>query len=146
MRLRYDKRRSKAVKVIALTKGVAAVTVHEPDALAKTNRINMLFDFYELLLTDKQQTFLKYYFHDDYSLGEIAAEFDISRQAVYESVKRAEAVLENYESKLHLLAKYEAAQAWLTKLEALADEISGSVELSGQLRQIAQGLREPEEI
>ena len=62
------------------------------------------------------------------------------------SVKRAEAVLENYESKLHLLAKYEAAQAWLTKLEALADGISGSVELSGQLRQIAQGLREPEEI
>ena len=146
MRLRYDKRRSKAVKVFALTKGVAAVTVHEPDALAKTNRINMLFDFYELLLTDKQQTFLKYYFHDDYSLGEIAAEFDISRQAVYESVKRAEAVLENYESKLHLLAKHEAAQAWLTKLEALADGISGSVELSGQLRQIAQGLREPEEI
>ena len=84
MRLRYDKRRSKAVKVFALTKGVAAVTVHEPDALAKTNRINMLFDFYELLLTEKQQTFLKYYFHDDYSLGEIAAEFDISRQAVYE--------------------------------------------------------------
>ncbi|MFC5649039.1 YlxM family DNA-binding protein [Paenibacillus solisilvae] len=105
----------------------------------------MLFDFYELLLTDKQQTFLKYYFHDDYSLGEIAAEFDISRQAVYESVKRAEAVLESYESKLHLLAKHEAAKAWLAKLDSLADSLTDHMELSLQLRRIAQGLREPEE-
>ncbi|MFF2482681.1 YlxM family DNA-binding protein [Paenibacillus sp. NPDC058071] len=69
----------------------------------------MLFDFYEPLLTDKQRMFLKYYFHDDYSLGEIAAESGISRQAVYEHVKRAEQVLESYESKLKLLEKHEAA-------------------------------------
>ncbi|QHW30095.1 YlxM family DNA-binding protein [Paenibacillus rhizovicinus] len=116
------------------------MTVYETDALAKTTRINMLFDFYEQLLTEKQQTFLKYYFHDDYSLGEIAAEFDISRQAVYEHVKRAEAVLETCESKLKLLAKHEAAEQWLQKLDAAADRLIDS-ELRAELMAIAHGLR-----
>ncbi|MFC4103643.1 YlxM family DNA-binding protein [Paenibacillus xanthanilyticus] len=99
----------------------------------------MLFDFYEPLLTEKQQTFLKYYFHDDYSLGEIAAEFEVSRQAVYEHIKRAETVLEGYESKLKLLAKHDARQQWLGKLEACAAEADGM--LNKRLTAITAGLR-----
>ncbi|MBD0380386.1 putative DNA-binding protein [Paenibacillus sedimenti] len=75
--------------------------------LEKTNRINLLFDFYEPLLTEKQRTFLELYFHDDYSLGEIAENFEISRQAVYEHIKRAEQTLQEYENKLKLLHKHE---------------------------------------
>ena len=75
----------------------------EDQLLEKTNRMNLLFDFYQTLLTDKQKTYMTYYFHDDYSLGEIAAEFDISRQAIYEHIKRAESLLEDYECKLKLL-------------------------------------------
>lgn len=75
--------------------------------LDKTNRINLLFDFYGQLLTDKQRTFLSLYFHEDFSLGEIAADFDISRQAVYEHIKRAEVTLDELEHKLQLLAKHE---------------------------------------
>jgi predicted DNA-binding protein YlxM (UPF0122 family) len=117
------------------------MTVHETDALAKTTRINMLFDFYEHLLTEKQQTFLKYYFHDDYSLGEIAAEFDISRQAVYEHVKRAEAVLESCESKLKLLVKHEEAEQWLSRLDEMAERLADHSGIGAELREIAQGLR-----
>ncbi|MEK8132021.1 putative DNA-binding protein [Paenibacillus filicis] len=95
----------------------------EEGVLQKTNRINLLFDFYERLLTEKQQTFMKHYFHDDYSLGEIASEFNISRQAVYEHIKRAESVLEEYESKLRLLDKYEKRQPLLQSLTALAGEL-----------------------
>ncbi|KAA9006362.1 putative DNA-binding protein [Paenibacillus spiritus] len=90
--------------------------------LEKTTRINLLFAFYEPLLTDKQQTFLKYYFHDDFSLGEIAAEFDISRQAVYEHIKRAEVVLENYEDKLGLLGKHETRVRVLDELKGFTAE------------------------
>lgn len=115
------------------------MAVQGPDALAKTTRINMLFDFYEPLLTEKQQTFLKYYFHDDYSLGEIAAEFEVSRQAVYEHIKRAETVLEGYESKLKLLAKHDARQQWLGKLEVCAAEAEGM--FNKRLTAIAAGLR-----
>ncbi|MNW00617.1 putative DNA-binding protein [compost metagenome] len=67
----------------------------------------MLVDFYEPLLTEKQRTFLKLYVHDDFSLGEIAENFEISRQAVYEHIKRAEQSLVEYEDKLGLLAKHE---------------------------------------
>ncbi|WP_281887687.1 putative DNA-binding protein [Paenibacillus sp. YYML68] len=95
----------------------------DDQALQKTNRINLLFDFYEQLLTEKQQLFCKHYFHDDYSLGEIAAEFSISRQAVYEHIKRAEAVLEDYEAKLRLLVKHEERQELLQRMRALADEV-----------------------
>ncbi|WP_017813640.1 MULTISPECIES: YlxM family DNA-binding protein [Paenibacillus] len=89
----------------------------QENRLEKTNRINLLFDFYELLLTEKQQMFLKYYFHDDYSLGEIAAEFNISRQAVYEHIKRAEQVLEMYEQKLGLMDKHYQRAKELEKLK-----------------------------
>jgi predicted DNA-binding protein YlxM (UPF0122 family) len=79
----------------------------EDQVLEKTNRINLLIDFYERLLTEKQSTFLKLYVHDDYSLGEIAENFNISRQAVYEHIKRAEQTLQEYEDKLQLLNKHE---------------------------------------
>ncbi|MNW28881.1 putative DNA-binding protein [compost metagenome] len=89
----------------------------QENRLEKTTRINLLFDFYEPLLTDKQQMFLKYYFHDDFSLGEIAAEFEISRQAVYEHIKRAEQVLDMYEEKLGLLARHERRAGELERLQ-----------------------------
>jgi hypothetical protein len=94
----------------------------QENKLEKTNRINLLFDFYETLLTEKQQMFLKYYFLDDFSLGEIASEFGISRQAVYEHIKRAEEVLEGYEEKLGLLRKDEERVGMVTELKRLMEQ------------------------
>ncbi|WP_195573096.1 putative DNA-binding protein [Paenibacillus sp. 1001270B_150601_E10] len=91
--------------------------MNDEQLLQKTNRINMLFDFYEPLLTEKQQTFLKCYFQDDFTLGEIAQEFGISRQAVYEHIKRAEQTLESYESKLALLQKFETRTKLMSQIE-----------------------------
>jgi predicted DNA-binding protein YlxM (UPF0122 family) len=88
------------------------------NALEKTNRINVLYDFYGALLTDKQQIFLKCYFHDDYSLGEIAADFHISRQAVYEHLKRAEQVLEDYDAKLQLVDRHGRLSAGIDLLQS----------------------------
>lgn len=96
------------------------------DALTRTTRINLLLDFYESLLTDKQRSMLIYYYHDDFSLGEIASELGVSRQAVYDNLKRAESALENYESKLRLLARHERLQSFAEQLEA--DIASSSME------------------
>ncbi|MFD0587859.1 putative DNA-binding protein [Paenibacillus sp. GCM10027627] len=96
---------------------------NEPDALARTTRINLLFDFYESLLTDKQRTILTYYYHDDFSLGEIASEFGISRQAVYDNIKRAEGTLESYEQKLSLLTRHERLMRFTDQLEREIDSI-----------------------
>jgi len=76
--------------------------------IEKNNRMNSLFEFYGALLTEKQHSYLALYYGDDYSLGEIATEFDVSRQAVYDNIRRTEASLEAYEDKLHLFANYQA--------------------------------------
>ncbi|MFD1672824.1 putative DNA-binding protein [Agrilactobacillus yilanensis] len=75
--------------------------------LAKNNRINELFDFYGSLLTTKQHDYIQFYYRDDYSLGEIAETFSVSRQAVYDNIHRTEAILNDYEKKLKLYAHYQ---------------------------------------
>lgn len=115
----------------------------QENRLEKTNRINLLFDFYESLLTEKQQTFLKYYFHDDFSLGEIASEFEISRQAVYEHIKRAEGMLEVYEEKLGLLRKHEKRSEVLNRLTELLED-SGMTTL--HIDRARELLRQAEEL
>jgi uncharacterized protein len=117
------------------------VAMSEPGALEKTTRINSLYDFYEPLLTDKQRTFLQYYHHDDYSLGEIAAEFDISRQAVYEHIKRAEQVLEAYEAKLQLLSRHEEQRSLLDLLDEAVAELEADA-AAARLREAAGRLRQ----
>lgn len=74
--------------------------------IEKTETINRLLDFYEELLTDRQRTVMKYYFQADYSLAEIAEQLGISRNGVYDHIKRAIQSLKNYESKLHLVENY----------------------------------------
>lgn len=74
--------------------------------IAKTNRMNALFDFYATLLTEKQMNYIELYYADDFSLGEIAEEYGVSRQAVYDNIKRTEKILEDYERKLHLYSNY----------------------------------------
>ncbi|KJQ62199.1 DNA-binding protein [Streptococcus cristatus] len=74
--------------------------------IEKTNRMNALFEFYAALLTDKQMNYIELYYADDYSLAEIAEEFNVSRQAVYDNIKRTEKILEDYEMKLHMYSDY----------------------------------------
>jgi predicted DNA-binding protein YlxM (UPF0122 family) len=89
--------------------------------LEKTMRINYLFDFYQSLLTEKQKSYMSLYYLDDYSLGEIADEYDISRQAVYDNIKRTEAMLEEYEMKLLLFQKFQERTMWIAKTKELID-------------------------
>ncbi len=73
--------------------------------IERKTKYNLLYDLYQDLLTDKQKQFTELYFHDDLSFAEIAEEFAISRQGVYEHIKRTERLLDDYEEKLQLLAK-----------------------------------------
>lgn len=72
----------------------------------KVAQMAMLYDFYGQLLTEKQQQLIELYYHHDLSLGEIAEEYGVSRQAVHDLLKRTERILVEYESKLNLVAKY----------------------------------------
>ncbi len=73
----------------------------------KTLNINNLIDFYGELLTPKQQQILQEYYFYNISLGEIAENLNISRQAVRDSLKTSEKLMLNFESKLKLIEKLE---------------------------------------
>ena len=74
--------------------------------LSKKMLIAELFAFYGELLTDKQKDVLTLYCLDDLSLGEIAEDLKISRQGVHDTVKRSSRTLEDYETKLGLMQKF----------------------------------------
>ena len=64
-----------------------------------------LFDIYKELLTEKQQAYFTSYYFDDLTLSEIAEEKKVSRNAVFDQVKKVIIALEDYESKLGLFKK-----------------------------------------
>ena len=59
----------------------------------------LLFDYYGDLLTERQKMCFDLHYNQDLSLGEIARELSISRQAVYDNLSRTEALLKNMEEK-----------------------------------------------
>lgn len=68
--------------------------------------MNNLLDFYGKLLSEKQYRAMEMYYEYDYSLNEIAEDLNISKQAVSDNLKRAEANLRDYDSKLNLIESY----------------------------------------
>jgi predicted DNA-binding protein YlxM (UPF0122 family) len=71
--------------------------------IEKVLEISMLYDFYGQMLTDKQRDIIELYYNDDLSLGEISESLGISRQGVYDMLKRSEKILYGYEEKLCLV-------------------------------------------
>lgn len=90
--------------------------------LEKTKRVNDLIDLYGSLLTNNQLNIIELYYMEDLSLKEIAEELNISRNAVFDSLKRSVNILEEYESKLNLLIKEEIKKALLENIDKLSKE------------------------
>lgn len=70
-------------------------------------RAGLLFDIYGPLLTEHQQELWQLYYLEDWSLAEIGEAHQISRAAVHDSLERTEKLLEDYESRLGLLALHQ---------------------------------------
>lgn len=90
--------------------------------LEKTLRLNYLYDFYQSLLTERQREYMKMYYFDDFSLVEIAEVANVSRQAVYDNLKRTENTLESYEEKLSLYKKFKQRMDLISQLEQLNND------------------------
>lgn len=86
----------------------------------------LLYDFYGSLLTKRQQRFMELYFGEDLSMGEIAAEFGVSRQAVYDILNRAEAALKGYEQRLKLLENFATEEKQRAQLKQLVNLLQQS--------------------
>lgn len=105
----------------------------------KNLSMGYLLDFYGEVLPERKREVLGYYYNDDLSLAEIAAELSISRQGVRDIIKKAEEELTFLEEKLHLAEKFDSAQRRIERAKALAASL-GSEELWGELEAIAADL------
>ncbi len=79
----------------------------------------LLYDFYGELLTAHQQSIYEDAVYNDMSLGEIAAERGISRQGVHDLIKRCDKILADYESKLHLVERFQKAKKQIALMEKM---------------------------
>ena len=91
-------------------------------------KMSDLYDFYGKLLTVKQAGILELYCNEDLSLGEVATELGITRQAVYDAVKRAEKILDSYEEKLGLMEKFQKQEDIISHVASVLDMISDELD------------------
>lgn len=78
--------------------------------------ISILNDVYGGLLTEHQREMVRLYYDCDISLFEISEQFGISRQAVRDSLVRAEKSLNIYEEKLGIINKNKEITRMLNKI------------------------------
>lgn len=87
--------------------------------------LNELYDFYGSLLTYKQRDYFENYYFNNLSLGEMAENYGVSRNAIHKQLKIVEERLKYYEENLELLEKSKKAEELVQKIndKKLRDEI-----------------------
>ena len=92
--------------------------------MAKDLKITFLLDFYGDMLTEKQREVVEAYYNEDLSLGEIAENYNITRQGVRDVIVRAEAVLTELEDKTGLIKRFHTMQTQLEQVRQNAQRVA----------------------
>lgn len=87
------------------------------NSLEKKQRVNLLMDLYEDLLTEKQEEYLDLYYHEEFVFVRDIFVKNVSKNAVFDNLKKACLHLENYEEKLNLLEKHQKRLEIIDDLE-----------------------------
>jgi len=98
------------------------------DKLKEKVELSILFDFYGELLKNHNKHIFEDYVLNDLSLSEIAEEQGISRQGVYDIVKRCSKQLKECEDKLNLVKKFEETKEKVNRIK----ELTQKIKLSGE--------------
>lgn len=83
--------------------------------------ISLLLDYYQSLLSDKQREYMLEHFEGDLSLSEIAKNHSVSRQAVYDNIRRGIKILRDYEEKIGFCKK---EKQYMDVLEELRNDFT----------------------
>lgn len=105
--------------------------------------LSMLFDFYGELLDEHKKEIFGAYVMEDYSLSEISENVGISRQGVYDIVKRCSKQLREYEARLGLVDRFKKLNENTAKLKSLAEkaEEAGNGDLAKAIRTITEDMQ-----
>ncbi|MDF7639105.1 transcriptional regulator [Lactobacillus sp. ESL0791] len=90
------------------------------DELIKNEQLGDLYAYYGSLLTKGQRSYFEDYYYNDLSLGEIALNHGVSRQAVYDNLRRSSKLLKKYEARLHMQRDY-------NELEMSLEHVAGKL-------------------
>ena len=107
----------------------------------KDLKIGYLLDFYGEVLSERKRTVLDYYYNDDLSLAEIAADLGISRQAVRELIGKAGEELRFLEEKLGLAERFRKTQACAGRLLELLERQAPKEEIHQAAEELAELVR-----
>ena len=84
----------------------------------KNLHINLLFDYYGDMLTDKQKEVMDLYYNEDMSLFEISEHVRVTRQGVHDLIKRSEAILLDMDEKLMFVDRFTKVNSEIEKISA----------------------------
>ena len=112
------------------------------DSIESIEKNSLLYDFYGQLLSSRQQEVMALYHEENLSLSEIAAEFGISRQAVHDTLKKAEQALTEYEDKLGLVERLESSKRVIAGIDEKIDELISQLSGQDENRQITEKLED----
>lgn len=84
----------------------------------------VLLNYYKNLLTEKQRDYLMEHLEEDMSLSEIAKKHGVTRQAVYDNIKRGVKTLYEYEEKIGFYKKECDIESLL---EELKNDLNGTL-------------------
>lgn len=79
--------------------------------------LSNLYDYYGVLLTEKQQEYFVDYYFNNLTLAEIAENNSVSRNAVHKQLKEVEEKLSTYEEKLQLYKKGKRIKEFIKGLD-----------------------------
>ena len=96
-------------------------------------QVSLLYDFYGALLTERQQKCIEMHFLNDFSLSEIADEFDVSRQAIYDIINRTRQMLIDYEEKLGLVRRYQEERECIQDVFEIINNLPNDIKKTYQL-------------
>ncbi len=106
----------------------------------KVIEIGILFDFYGKLLSPRQYNVVESFYILDLSLSEIGEDLGISRQSVYDTLKRSETNLFKFENRLGLLKKFRDKNDDIAEIIDLSNDIEKKIQINnkGQDRDIIE--------
>lgn len=88
--------------------------------ILKDLKMAVLLDFYGPLLTNIQRDVLECYYNEDLCISEIADNRGITRQGVYDVIRRSQVQLEDIEKKLLLVERFSQVNEALEEILAVS--------------------------
>ncbi|HAE80751.1 MAG: DNA-binding protein [Clostridium sp.] len=112
--------------------------------MEKIVKQGLLYDFYGELLTAHQRAVYEDLVLHDMSLGEIAEEHGITRQAVFDLIRRCDRLLSGYEERLGLVEKFRHTREYVSEIKRLAGACreSGDITMVDEISAISDKILE----